>query len=93
MHLIYNMRDACEAQQTQHPQKVMQELGITYHVATPQSMYDTWWFWNCGGIPSPLPTFLRELKIRPHDAIGYGLSRQEADAIQARMDAAREPKA
>lgn len=64
-----------------HPQVVMKELGITYQHATPQSLYDCWWFWNCTNVPAVLPPYLTELKIKPHDAIGNGLSKEDADRI------------
>lgn len=69
-----------------HPQLVMKELGITYRHSTPQSISDEWWFWNCENIPDVLPKYLRVLNINPFDAIGYGLSQQDAEKIsQAEM--------
>lgn len=68
-------------QVTEHAQKVMASLGITYQHATPQSMADQWWFWNCENLPAELPPYLSELKTSPHDAIGYGLSKEDADNI------------
>lgn len=44
-----------------HAQKVMKSLGIEYGGATPQSMGDQWWFWNCTNVPTPLPPYLTEL--------------------------------
>ena len=64
-----------------HPQKVMKELGVTYQHATPQSMFDQWWFWNCENIPNKLPSYLSELNAKAHDAIGSGLSKSLADEI------------
>jgi len=64
-----------------HPQKAMKELGITYQYATPQSMYEQWWFWNCQGLPDELPPFLTELKIDPMKCIGRGLSEEQAKKI------------
>ena len=64
-----------------HPLKVMQELGITYEHATPQTMGDQWWFWNCRGVPETLPVYLTELKGSPHDYIGWGLSKEQADKL------------
>ena len=84
MHLSYCMRSADEAGVTGHPQQVMRQLGITYQHATPQSMNDSWWFWNCENIPNPLPVYLSDLKIKdPHDYVGYGLLKEDADAISA----------
>lgn len=76
-HLRYDLYDA----PGKHPQEVMRELGITYQHSTPQSMGDQWWFWNCENIPSTLPKYLSELNVKPHDAIGYGLSKEDADKI------------
>lgn len=66
-----------------HPQKAMSDLGITYQVAVPQSINDSWWFFNCENVPDPLPDFLAPMKFQPHDLIGYGLSKEDADAIVA----------
>jgi len=65
-----------------HPQDAMDELGITYQHATPQSMGDQWWFWNCENLPEPLPPFLAELKLTPKEAVGYGLSASDALKIE-----------
>jgi hypothetical protein len=64
-----------------HPQEIMKELGITYQYATPQSIADQWWFWNCDNIPNPLPDYLAELDLDPMNCIGYGLSKEEAKGI------------
>ena len=65
-----------------HPQKAMKELGITYTNATPQSMGDQWWFWNCESLPDNLPPFLTEMKNNPMEMIGYGLNQKEAESIR-----------
>lgn len=75
-------------QVTEHAQKVMASLGITYQHATPQSILDSWWFWNCENVPDELPPCLKELKVAPHDAIGWGLSKEDADRIAAYRHAA-----
>lgn len=64
-----------------HPQKIMKDLGIEYQHATPQSLYEQWWFWNCENIPEPLPEYLSILKLEPIEAIGYGLSVEDAANI------------
>ena len=64
-----------------HAQTYMKGLGITYDHATPQSIGDCWWFWNCRNVPSPMPPALSALKCTPHEAIGYGLSKEDADRI------------
>ena len=46
-----------------HPQKIMEELGITYECAVPQSLADSWWFLNVGNVPPELPTYIRELEL------------------------------
>jgi len=76
-HLKYNMWGS----PSNHPQKVMKELGITYQHATPQSIGDQWWFWNCENVPDPLPGYLTVLYIDPKDAIGWGLSKEDAENI------------
>jgi hypothetical protein len=65
-----------------HAQEYMRSLGITYEHATPQSIADCWWFWNCRNIPTPLPPALKVLNCRPSDVIGYGLSRADADRLE-----------
>lgn len=71
----------------EHPQVVMKRLGITYYHATPQSMGDQWWFWNCENIPDPLPEYITELVMDPLKAVGHGLSEQEARDIISIMNA------
>lgn len=83
MHLRYKMTDAYYCGEQRHPQVVMKELGITYQHATPQSMGDQWWFWNCENVPEVLPQYLTDLGMDPHEAIGYGLSKDDAARISA----------
>jgi hypothetical protein len=64
-----------------HAQEYMHKLGITYQHATPQSMTDSWWFWNCQNVPDPLPAALEILTITPERAIGHGLSTEMAKHI------------
>jgi hypothetical protein len=66
----------------EHAQKVLKELGITYQHATPQSMGDQWWFWNCENIPDPLPPFLDVADWNPMEMIGWGLSKEDAEKIR-----------
>jgi hypothetical protein len=68
--------------EARHAQTVMKELGITYQHATPQSIADQWWFWNCDNIPKNLPKYLTELNLNPMDCIGNGLSEEEAEQIK-----------
>jgi hypothetical protein len=65
-----------------HAQKAMKEMGITYQHATPQSMGDQWWFWNCENTPDELPLFLSILNLDPMGCIGWGLSQERAEAIR-----------
>lgn len=64
----------------------MKHLGITYQHATPQSIADSWWFWNCQNVPQNLPPYLSELKVDPLAVVGRGLSQQEAEEIAAGVD-------
>lgn len=83
MNLRYGMQTAfMECEITNHPQKVMQDLGITYHHSTPQSVGDQWWFWNCENLPSVLPEYLTELNIDPMECIGFGLNEKTAIEIR-----------
>ena len=66
-----------------HAQKAMKEIGITYQHATPQSMGDQWWFWNCENIPDMLPAFLSPLDLDPLECVGYGLSQEKAEEIDS----------
>jgi hypothetical protein len=81
VHLRFDMYAASDSKESRHPQEVMRELGITYQHATPQSIADQWWFWNCQNVPDSLPPYLSELNVTPHDAIGHGLSKEMADRI------------
>jgi len=67
---------------TKHAQKRMKELGITYQHATPQSLGDQWWFWNCENVPEVLPEDLTELNLDPMEYIGFGLSKEDAEKIR-----------
>ena len=83
MHLRFDLRGAYEAGQNGHPQNVMKSLGITYQHATPQSMGDQWWFWNCENLPNPLPSYFSELKVDdPFEMVGWGLSKDDAQKIK-----------
>lgn len=82
MHLRYDLMTASmDCNENRHAQVVMKELGITYQHATPQSIADQWWFWNCEHVPSPLPKYLSELDMQPVEAIGFGLSREDAERL------------
>lgn len=65
-----------------HAQEYMRKLGITYELATPQSIADCWWFWNCKNVPDPLPGGLKILGVTPREAIGYGLNKEMAKQLE-----------
>jgi hypothetical protein len=81
MNLSYSLQGAGMAGELRHAQTVMKELGITYQHATPQSINDTWQFWNCENVPDPLPHFLSEYKMDPMKMIGWGLTREVAERL------------
>lgn len=82
-HLRYNLMEAgLGCNENRHPQVVMKALGITYTEATPQSMGDQWWFWNCGNVPTELPSYLTPLNVDPMECIGFGLDQKQAEAIR-----------
>ena len=58
---------------TKHAQEIMKELRITYQHATPQSMGDQWWFWNCENVPDELPEYLSELELNPMEVTALAL--------------------
>jgi hypothetical protein len=97
MHLRYELYNA----PSKHPQKVMQELGIVYNDAIPQSVGEQWWFLDCRDIPNPLPSFLSELpasvidNMRQHAVVNH-LTREvdslirEIEKLRKRRDSYRE---
>lgn len=84
MHLQFDCLYAPYNNITQeHPQQVMKELGILYQYATPQSIADQWWFWNCENVPVNLPPFLSVLDIvDPTEFVGFGLTEEIAEKIK-----------
>jgi len=64
-----------------HAQQSMHDLGITYTHSTPESIFDSWLFWNCQNVPLELPSYLTILQRTPHEFIGWGVSEEEADDI------------
>lgn len=82
--LRYDLIGAHMSGEKRHAQEVIQNLGITYQHSTPQSISDSWWFWNCENVPEELPTFIGKLKIKPEEAVGRGLSEADAKAIKDR---------
>jgi len=82
MHLKYQLHGSALDHELRHPQNHLRDLGITYQHATPQSMGDCWWFWNCENIPEVIPDYIVELKVNPMECIGYGLSPEMAEKIR-----------
>tara|TARA_Y100001963_G_C6641158_1_gene381028 strand:+ start:486 stop:740 length:255 start_codon:yes stop_codon:yes gene_type:complete len=76
------MEASLKNNEARHPQKVMQELGITYKHSTPQSMGDCWWFWGCDiSSLEGLPSHITELNLEPRDCVGFGLSCSDVEKI------------
>lgn len=76
------MTAAIDCKENRHAQAVMKELGITWQISVPQSMYDCWEFWNCENVPDELPEFLTEFLNDPTEFIGNGLSKEMAEEIR-----------
>jgi len=53
-----------------HPVQALKELGIKYFHATPQTMGDQFWFWNCTNVPDELPPYLSLLGLDPRKCSG-----------------------
>jgi len=82
-HLNYCLMTAyLDCGESRHAQTVMESLGITYQHATPQSIGDSWWFWNCENLPEQLPVFLKTADWNPMEMIGWGLSEKDALKIK-----------
>lgn len=87
--MAIHLRLNCYYGYDEHPQETMKRLGITYQHATPQSIADQWWFWNCENVPNPLPKHFSLLtsyttgkQLDPFDCIGNGLSKEDAEKIR-----------
>lgn len=81
-HLRFSCYGAHVANQHSHPQLIMDDLGIKWQHATPQSIADQWWFWNCENVPDILPEFITDLNLDPMKQIGWGLSEDKAIEIR-----------
>jgi hypothetical protein len=76
--------DAAYKGDKRHAQQIVKDLGITsYQLAVPQSISDSWEFWNCIGVPDVLPSFVRLWDPDPRKRIGSGLSQKDVDDILA----------
>ena len=70
--------------ENRHAEIVIKELGIKYQIGTPQSMSNSFWFWNCTNVPNDLPAYITKLDIEDAMAyVGWGISEQEAVLIQS----------
>ena len=82
MHLVFKYMGVGYRGEYRHAQIVMKELGITYQCTTPQTISDSFWFWNCENVPNELPDYIYKLDVDPMDCIGWGLSEEKAIAIR-----------
>ncbi|MNO84513.1 hypothetical protein D3C76_758550 [compost metagenome] len=83
MHLHYCLMDAgIDCNERRHAQIVMRWFGTTYQKAVPNSLTDSWQFWNCENAPDPLPKYLTEITASPDAYVGHGLSQEDADSIK-----------
>tara|TARA_R110000803_G_scaffold188111_1_gene250514 strand:+ start:4786 stop:5073 length:288 start_codon:yes stop_codon:yes gene_type:complete len=85
-HLKYCIPTAyLDAGETGNPATVMRSLGITWQHATPQSIDESYWFWNCENVPEDshdLPIFINERWWNPMHSIGHGLTKTTAEKIR-----------
>ena len=79
-HLSLDLQSMHMAGVTGHAQRVMEDLGITYQHATPQTMGDCWWFWNCE-YDCELPSYISVRNFKPLECVGRGLSQESANTI------------
>lgn len=66
---------------TEHAQKVMRDLGITYKEAIPQTIADCWDFLFCENVPDDLPPGVRAYDEMPnrYKTPGWGRSQDAID--------------
>lgn len=65
-----------------HPYEVIKQLNIMFQLATPQTLGNQWWFWNCYNLPETLPVYMAELDITSREAIGQGINKEVALLIE-----------
>lgn len=70
-HLRYQIDVAHSLNEHRHPMNVLEELGITYEKAIPQSMGDQWWLLNCQY--RELPKYIIEMQCDEWMAKQYNL--------------------
>lgn len=80
-HLKYDIWGAYSSGVRTHPEDEVKRLGITYQLATPQTIGDQWWFWNCDNVPDIMPFYVMELDVNPKNMVGFGLGKDEAEEI------------
>jgi len=82
-HLVLDLYGAALAGDSRHAQAVMKDLGITYQKSVPQSLFDSWWFFNCENVPDDFPDWITELKAELDACIGHGLTAEDVEDIRA----------
>ena len=63
---IVSLRYSLRGSPNEHPQKVMQDLGITYRYSEPKVIADQWWFIDCKNVIHPLPAYLNFIETEEH---------------------------
>ena len=82
MNLVFNMNTAVKNGILEHPQKIMEKLGITYLIAVPMAASDSWWFWCCENVPENLPDYIYPIEKSARDLIGWGMIEKEVDMVE-----------
>jgi hypothetical protein len=57
-----------------HPQELLRRMGITYQYAVPQSITNSWEFWNPENLPDTLPDGFLLVDENPNKWLNRGLS-------------------
>jgi hypothetical protein len=57
-----------------HPQELLKQMGIIYQYAVPQSITDSWEFWNPENLPDKLPPMMNLTEANPDKWLNRGLS-------------------
>ena len=58
MNLKYCYLTAYHHGEERHAQEVMHHLGIEWTTSEPQTLFDSWIFYNCTNVPDVLPPYL-----------------------------------
>lgn len=91
INLCYSLMGSAYAGDQRHAQEVMESLGITYQIAVPQSLYDSWWFFNCENIPADLPEWITIFNAELEDCIGHGLTAEDVKDLRSGHERVIEP--